>query len=271
MKGFATLTSLQLRRMTRRRWIGVALAAGVLVAVLIAALATGETGQAREDEMRQGAASLLLLGGLLVAALLGGTALNRDSDSGHFGLLMGAGAGRPALVAAALAARTVALLAVIGAWGLALQGGSMAIGLGADGDLAVHTLLVGEALLLTMVAAAAASSVVGVVASALFALSIYLTAQAMMNLKAAADQDIIGTARAGINGAYYISPRIPTSPMLAELQERGAAGPAVPRVDINGNEVLLVSSGWPTIAWTLMWIGALAALAYAGMRRRPVL
>jgi hypothetical protein len=271
VKGFATLTSLQLRRMTRRRWIGVALAAGVLVAVLIAALATGETGQAREDEMRQGAASLLLLGGLLVAALLGGTALNRDSDSGHFGLLMGAGAGRPALVAAALAARTVALLAVIGAWGLALQGGSMAIGLGADGDLAVHTLLVGEALLLTMVAAAAASSVVGVVASALFALSIYLTAQAMMNLKAAADQDIIGTARAGINGAYYISPRIPTSPMLAELQERGAAGPAVPRVDINGNEVLLASSGWPTIAWTLMWIGALAALAYAGMRRRPVL
>jgi hypothetical protein len=265
-----TVTGLQLRRMTRRRWIGVAIAAGVAVAALIAAFASGEAGLAREDEMRQGAASLLLLGGLLVAAILGATALNRDSDSGHFGMLMGGGISRSALVAGALAARTLVLVVVVGVWGLALQGASVAIGLGADGELAVHTLVVGEALLFTMIAAAAASSVVGAVASALFAVSVYLTAQAMMNLKAAADQDLIGTARSSINGAYYISPRVPTSPMLAELQERGAAGPAVPRVDINGNEVLLPASGWPTVAATLVWVAILAALAYAGMRRRPI-
>lgn len=270
MTGAGAVAALQLRRMARRPWIAIAVVAGLAIAVVIAAFAAGETGIAREDEMRQGAASLLLLGGLLVAAVLGGGALNTDSDSGHFGMLMGAGVGRPALVAGALAARTLVLIVVIGAWALALQGGSVAIGTGLDGDLAVHTLLVGEALLLTMVAAAAASSVVGAVPSALFALSVYLTAQAMMNLKAAADQDIIGTARSGINGAYVISPHIPTSPMLADLQARGAAGPAVPRVDINGNEVLLPASGWPTIAWTLVWVAGLAALAYAGMRRRPI-
>jgi hypothetical protein len=268
--GFGTVAAVQLRRLTRRPWIAVAIAAGIVIAAVIAALAAGETGLAREDDVRQGAASLLLLGGLVVAAALGAGALNTDSDSGHFGMLMGGGAGRGAVVAGALSARAIALVVVIGAWGLALQAGSVAIGAGLDGDLAVHTILVGEALLLTMMAAAAASSVVGAVASALFALSVYLTAQAMMNLKAAADQDIIGTARAGINGAYVISPHIPTSPMLADLQERGAAGPAVPRVDINGNEVLLPASGWPTIAWTLVWVALLAGLAYAGMRRRPI-
>lgn len=270
MNGVMTVAAVQLHRLVRRQWIAVALLGGVLIAAAIAAVATGDEGLAREDQLRQGAATLLLLGGLAVAMLLGGAALNRDSDSGHIGLLMGAGASRAAVVAGTLVARTVVLAVIVVVWGAALQVGSAAIGLGFDGELAAHTALVGVALLMTLSAAGAASSVVGVAASALFGAVVYLTAQAMVNLKAAADQDIIGTAREGIAGAYFITPHVPTSQMIADLQMRDAAGPAIPRLDINGNEVLLQASGWQTVVTAIVWVAILGGLAYMGMRRRPI-
>ncbi|MEQ8832942.1 MAG: hypothetical protein RIB67_00695 [Miltoncostaeaceae bacterium] len=270
MRVALSVSALEARRLVRRRWFLWALAAGPVAAVLIALSALGEQGLAREDDLRQGAATLLLLGGLAVAAALGAAALNTDSDSGHFGALLGNGASRVGLVAGALLARVAGLVAVLVVWGLSAQGASVAVSLGGDADLALHTALMGIALLLTLTAAAAGSSVVNPAVSAIFGVSVFITAQAMVNLKAAADQDIIGTAGAGINGAYLISPRIPTSPLMEELQVRDATGPAVPRVDINGNEVLLQATGWQTAVWALGWCALLGLLAYLGMRRRPI-
>lgn len=264
------MMALEARRLARRRWFRLALAGGPVVVVLVALSVLGDEGLAREDGLSQGVATLLLLGGLTVAAALGGAALNTDSDSGHFGALLGNGASRVGLVAGALLARAAGLVAVLVVWGASAQGASLALSLGPDADLAVHTGLIGIALLLTLAAAAAGSSVVNPAASALFGLSVFVTAQAMMNLKAAADQGIIGTAGAGINGAYLVSPRIPTSPLMEQLQLRDATGPAVPRVDINGNEVLLAATGWQTAVWALAWCAMLAGLAYLGMRRRPI-
>lgn len=264
------VAALQARRIARRRWSSFVLAAGVVLAVVAAGVAATHDGLERTDSLRQGSATLLLLGGLVVALGLGSPALNRDSDSGHFGVLMGAGVGRGGLVSGTLLGRTATLAAIIAVWGIALQIGSVALGLGLDSQLAVHTLFVAEALLLTMLAASAASSVVPPIAAGAFGLVVYVTAQAMMNLKAAADQDYIGVARESIDAVYHLMPHIPTSEMLADLQLRDAAGPAVPRVDINGNDVLLTASGWGTVAWTLLWCVLLGLLAYAGIRRRPI-
>ena len=101
-------------------------------------------------------------------------------------------------------------------------------------------------------------------------MALYVAAQAAVNLKAAADQALIGTADAGVNLLYYVAPRTITSPMLAELQLRDAAGAAAPRVEINGNTVIIPASGWDSVAWTLAWCVLLGIACAAGLRRRPL-
>ena len=269
MSATAILAGLQARRLARRPWAQVALAAGVALAVVAAVVAATHEGLAREDALRRGGATLLLLGGLAVAVVLGSTALNRDSESGHFGALTGAGAARPQLVAAAVTPRVVILLVVLAAWGVALQIGSAALGLGLDGPLAVHTLAVAEGLVLALLACAAASSVVGPVAAGAFGLSLYVLAQAAVNLKAAADQALIGTADSGVRALYYVVPHTITSPMIADMQARDVAGAAAPRVEINHNIVLVPAAGWGSVVWTLAWCVLLVALCASGLRRRP--
>jgi hypothetical protein len=134
----------------------------------------------------------------------------------------------------------------------------------------VHTLAVGEGLVLAMIACAAASSVVGPAAAGLFGGGIYVLAQAVVNLRAASTQGLIGTADTGVDLLYYIAPRAVTSPMLAELQLRNAAGAAAPRVEINGNTVFVHAAGWDTVVWTLAWCVLLALVCAAGLRRRPL-
>jgi hypothetical protein len=265
-----TLGSVGLLRLSRRRWVLVALAAGLALAVVCALVAIGADGQAREDEFRRAAAALLLLGGLALAIALGSAALNTDSASGHLGMLHGAGASRPQLAAGAVGARVAVLAVALIAWGVVLQIGSAALGLGLDGPLAVHTLAVAVGLLLTLIACAAASSVVGPLAAGAFGVVLYVTAQAAVNLKAAADQGLIGTADAGVELLYHVAPRTITSPMLAELQLRDAAGAAAPRVEINDNTVIIPESGWNSVVWTLAWCALLAIACAAGLRRRPL-
>jgi hypothetical protein len=259
-----------LLRLLRRRWVLAALAAGVALAVVCALVAIGSHGLAREDEFRRAAAALLLLGGLAFAIAIGSAALNRDADDGNLGLMLGAGASRQQVVAGAVGARVAILALALVAGGVVLQIGSASLGLGLDGPLAVHTLAVGEGLLLTLLACAAASSVVGPLAAGAFGVALYVTAQAAVNLKAAADQALIGTADAGVNLLYYVAPRAITSPMLAELQLRDAAGAAAPRVEINGNTVIIPQSGWDSVLWTLFWCALLVLACVAGFRRRPV-
>jgi hypothetical protein len=260
----------QLVRLSRRPWLQAAAGAGIVAAAVVAAVAAADSGLAREDTLRSGGASLLLLGGLVVAVPLGAGALNRDAASGHLGLLVGSGASRAEVAAAACGARIAALAAIVGAWALALQGGSLALGLGLDGPLAVHSLAVAVSLLLTLLAAAAASSVVGPIAAGAFGLVVFVAAQAAVNLKAAADQDLIGTADAAVSALYYLAPHAIVSPMISELQGRDQGGPAAPSLEINDNLVLVPASGWGSVVWTLAWCALLAIACAAGLRRRPL-
>jgi hypothetical protein len=264
------LAAVELRGLTRRRWLLAAAAAGLAVIVLTAALAAGDSGVERDDAFRSGGASLLLLGGLVVAVGLGAAALNRDADSGHLGILAAAGPGRARLAGAAVLARVAALAAVIAAWGVLLQLASAAIGRGLDGPLAVHTLSAAENLLLALLAAAAVSSVVGGIAAGICGVTLYVLAQAAVNLEAAADQDLIGTAETGVRAAYVVLPRIVVSPMIFLLQARDEAGPAAPQMEINGTVVFVPASAWTSVVWTLAWCVAIGLLAAYGLRRRPL-
>lgn len=264
------LARAQALRLGRRSWLAAVAGAGLLAVVGIAAAAATDSGGAREDGYRADAAALLLLGGLVVAVVLGATALNRDAGSGHLGLLVGSGASRAEVAAAAVGSRTVALAGVVALWTLALQAGSLALGLGLDGPLAVHALAVAVGLLLTLLAAAAASSAVGPVAAGAFGLIVFVAAQAAVNLKAASDQDLIGTADTGVDVLYYIVPRAIVSPMISELQGRDVGGPAAPSLEINGNPVLVPPSGWGSVVWTLLWCALLAVACVGGLRRRPL-
>ena len=270
MRALVALLILEMRRLGRRPWVLTGAAAGLVLALVVHGVAATHEGMAREDSLRQGAATLLLLGGLALAIALGSAALNRDAENGHFGMLVGAGASRPGLVVGAIGARLVLMVAVIGAWAIVLQAGSVVLGFGLDGPLAVHTLAAGEGLVLAMIACAAASSVVGPAAAGLFGGGVYVLAQAVVNLRAASTQGLIGTADTGVNLLYYIAPRTVTSPMIADLQLRNAAGAAAPRVEINGNTVFVPAAGWDTVVWTLAWCVLLALVCAAGLRRRPL-
>ena len=266
----AVLVAPESRRLARRAWVQVVAATGTALAVVAVIVAATHEGMAREDSLRRGAASLLLLGGLTLAVALGSAALNRDAGGGHFGMLLGAGATRPQLVTGALGARLIALLGLVAAWTVVLQLGAVALGLGLDGPLAVHALAVGLGLSLALLASAAASSVVAPAAAGVFGAGVYVLAQAAVNLKAAADQDLIGTADAGVTALYHVAPRAVTSPMIADLQLRDVAGPAAPRVEINQNTVIVPAAEWDTVIWTLAWCVLLGLLCVAGLRRRPI-
>jgi hypothetical protein len=250
--------------------VQIAVAAGVALVVAIAIVAATHAGAVRTESLQRNAASFLLLAGLAVAIVLGSAALNRDAETGRFGALIGGGASRPQLVAGAVGSRIAVLAGVIAVWGVALQIASVAVGLGPDGRLAVHTLAVAEGLLLTLLACAAASAIVGPVASGVFGAGVFVLAQAVVNLKAAADQNLIGTADGLVRALYYVSPRTIVSPMIADLQLRNAGGPAAPRLTINDNTVFVHASDWGSIVWTLVWCVVLGLLCAAGLRRRPI-
>lgn len=270
MSRILSVIRIQLLRLSRRRWVQVGVVAGAALALVAVVVAATHEGGVREDTLRRGAAALLLLGGLALALALGSAALNTDAQSGHFGALLGAGASRPELVTGSVGARLLVLLVSGAGWLLVLQAGSLALGLGLDGPLAVHALAVGLGLVVALLAAAAASSIVGPAAAGIFGGAVFVAAQAVVNLKAAADQALIGTADTLVNALYFTLPRTITSPMIADLQSRDAAGAAAPRVEINQNTVLVPASGWDSVAWTLAWCVLLAVLCAAGLRRRPI-
>lgn len=272
MTGVGSLFTMELLRLRRRRWVmGAILAAAILAAVVVAVAAQANEGD-RLDTLRIHSTTLLLLGGLIVALTLGATAVNRDSDRGHFGLLLGSGMRRPAILAAAVLARLTILALVLVAALVVLQVGAMILGLGADGALAAHTGLVAIGLVLTLCAATAGSTVVPPAAAALFGIFVFAIGQAMVNLKNAIDQGVIGRTAVtdGVDLSYFLVPHVPISSMMVDLQANDRSGPALPRLDINGNEVLLVASPWPSIAWAILWCGILLLLAWLGFRRRPV-
>lgn len=260
-----------LRVLTRTRWVRAATGLGVIVAALVTAVAATHTGPIRQDSMRSGAASLLLLGGIALAVCLGGGAFAKDAARGHLGLLVGNGMSPSTVGLGRVLSRWTALLGVVAVWAAALLAGAATLGEGFDRPLLIHAITVMVNLMLVLGASAALASVIGPIAAGAFGVMVYISAQAAVNLKAALDQHTISHgSRVFIVPLYAVFPRALVSPMISDMQLRGVAGPAAPSVDVNGAFVVVPTSQWPTVVWTLLWVALFGAIAAYGVRRRQL-
>jgi ABC-type transport system involved in multi-copper enzyme maturation permease subunit len=267
----ALMMGIDLRIIARRRWIlGVTLC-GLVYLMILATIAADQTGQTRADTFQSNCASLLLIGGLIVAVGLGAGAFSRDTSSGYLGLLVGSGATPGRVGAVRILTRLAALIAILALWGVAIQLASLALGRGVDGPLMVHTVAWVVNCALVLCASAALASVIGPVAAGVFGLLVFVCAQAVVNLKADLDQGAVSRgSQSFIDSIYSVLPRAIVSPMLADLQRRGHAGPAAPDININGLAVVVPASRLVDVLWTLLWILIFAALATYGVRRRQL-
>jgi hypothetical protein len=265
------MVGIDLRTLVRRRWVLGATLAGLVFLAIVAVIAAGQSGQTRADTLQSNGASLVLIGGLVVAVGLGGGAFSRDASSGYLGLLVGSGATPSRVGAVRLIARLVAMVGIFAIWGIGMQLASLALGRGLDGALAVHTLAWVVNCALVLCASAALASVIGPVAAGVFGLMVFVCAQAVVNLKADLDQGAISRAsQSFVDSVYSVLPRAIVSPMLEDLQRRGHAGPAAPDININGLMVVVPASRLIDLLWTLLWILIFAALATYGVRRRQL-
>ncbi len=259
-----------LKRILRSRVILGTTVAGIAVVALIAAVAAGRTGGDISDTFRSGAASLILVGGLVIALTLGATASFSGAISGTHGLFVASGVSRRDLALGVLVSRLVSLAAVLSIWLIALQIGSVAIGRGGDSPLAVHIAAAGETHALVLLMAAATSTVMGPTIAAFVGLVVHVTATAVVNLEAAADLGLLPTGARLIHIAYNTLPRAVSSPMIVALQNRDAGGPAAPQFEINQFPVALPASGIATVLWTIGWCALFGWFFVIGVRRRTL-
>ncbi len=273
MSGGAAVTMMgtDLRVLAHRLWIQLTTLAGLVVIAIVALIAAGHSGQAQIDGLESNSASLLLIGGLAVAIGLGAGAFSRDASSGYLGLLVGSGATASRVGAIRITARIVALIAIFALWGAGMQLASVGVGRGLDGALAVHTLATLENAGLVLCASAALASVIGPIAAGVFGIMVFISAQAIVNLKADLDQGAIArSSQSFIDPVYSLLPRAIVSPMIASLQHRSDAGPAAPTIDINGLTVFVPASRLIDVVWTLLWTLIFASIATYGVRRRQL-
>ena len=264
------LSRYELAVLVRRRWLWALVAAGIVVLAVAAIAVGGEAHQAQSDEFRASAASLLLVGGLTLALCLGATTIFTGGITGGLGILVGSGARRTELTLARMCARLVTLALALGVWCAALQVASLALGRGWDGPLAVHVAASGETHAAVLLATAAVSTLLGPFVAGLVGLIVHVTAQATTNLEAAADLGRLGSANRLTHVLYNLLPRSVSSPMIVELQNRGAGGPAAPQFEINNVPLPLHAARIGTVLWGLFWCGLFALLCVQGMRRRTL-
>ena len=269
------LTRFETLGILRRRWYLILIAIGALTVPIAAITAASHVAALEADSYRASAASLMLIGGLIAALALGATTISTGGASGHLGLLVAAGAGRTQVTVARLVGRFAALVVALAAWCLALQAGSAALGRGLDGPLAVHVAASLESLTVVMLAAAATSTVMGPAVAVVVGLIVHVTAQAVVNLQAAANLGFIRTWDRLAQVAYNLSPRAVYSPMIVDMQNRGQGGPAAPRFELNQVNrgkvpIPLEAASLGTVLWTAFWCALLAWLCVLGMRRRPL-
>ena len=259
------------RGISRRRWFLALLVLGAALIIAGAALAGTRNGVAAIDTMRSWTAGVYLVGGLLVAGTLGASTVNRDADGGWVGMQVATGTPRVTVALARIAGRLVALVALFAIWIVIAAICSAAIGQGGDGPLFVHGLAMLENMVLVLVTAALCSVALGPVASAIVAIFFYVSCLSLVNLMAAVNDGVIGTAWSGlIEGLYLLFPRAITSPMLSEMQGRGAAGVAGAQLEINSNIVIVPAASWLTVLWTLLWCAVIAVAAALSFRRRAI-
>ena len=85
---------IEARGISRRRWFLAMLVVGAAIIIAGAVLAGTRDGLAALDTMRSWTAAVYLVGGLLVAATLGASTVNRDADGGWVGLQVATGTPR---------------------------------------------------------------------------------------------------------------------------------------------------------------------------------
>ena len=264
------LTGYEVAGVLRRRWVWAVVALGIVVIAIAAVTVSGESPASQSDDFRATAASLLLVGGLTLALCLGATTIFTGGITGGLGALVGAGARRSEVTLARVGARLATLVMALATWCAALQVASLALGRGWDGPLAVHVAAAGETHAAVMLAAAAVSTVLGPAVSAIVGLTVHVTAQAAVNLEAAADLGRLGSSNQLAHVAYNLLPRSVSSPMIVELQNRGAGGPAAPQFEINSLPIPLPAAGIGTVLWTLFWCLIFGMLCVRGMRNRTL-
>ena len=115
----ALMMGIDLRILARRRWILGATLAGLVYLVIVGIVAAGQSGLQRADTLQSNSASLLLIGGLVLAVGLGGGAFSRDASSGYLGLLVGSGATPSRVGAVRILTRLAAMIGILAIWGVA--------------------------------------------------------------------------------------------------------------------------------------------------------
>lgn len=258
----AILVQADLRSLTRARWL---LAAAGLGAVVLLGLGLTSDG----TELQRNAAGVFSLGGLALALGIGAPALVRDLERGTFALSASAGASLTDLGWSRLISRSIGVLGVLGIWALAAQIGA-ALGGRADEALLIHMLLTALVFLMVMLAAAGAATLMGVVAGGIFGIAVLISAQAIVNVKAADDQGLLGSGGELVQAAYWFLPRMLISPMIASLQRADEGGPVAPQFEINGNVADIPSSGVDSVLWVIAWCGIFFGLSIVGLRRREL-
>lgn len=271
MSATAIITRIEARGISRRRWALAVFAIGAAVIIAGAIVAGGRDGLAAVDTMRSWTAGVYLIAGLVMASSLGASAVNRDADGGWVGMQVATGTPRFTVALARVAGRLVVLVATFAVWMAIAAACSVAIGQGGDWALFVHGLAMLENMVLVLTTAALCSVALGPVASAVVAVFFYVSCISLVNLMAAVNDNVIGTAWTGlITTLYLIFPRAITSPMLSEMQGRGAAGVAGAQLEINTNIVIVPAASWLTVLWTLAWCAVMAIAAAAAFRRRAI-
>ncbi len=271
MSPMLVIARVEARGISRRRWFLAALAIGAAVIIAGAIVAGGRDGLAALDAMRSWSAAVYLIGGLAVAATLGASTVNRDADGGWVGMQVATGTPRATVLLARVMGRLAMLLVTFMAWMAIAAISSAAIGQGGDGPLFVHGLAMLENMVLVLVVGALCSVALGPVASGVVAAFAYVSFLSLGNLMAATNADAIGSAWSGLITTLYLTfPRAITSPMLSEMQARGAAGVAGAQLEINLNVVVVPASSWLTVLWTLAWCLVIAWAAAVSFRRRAL-
>jgi hypothetical protein len=271
MNPVLVIARVEARGIGRRRWALAVIGIGVLLIIAGAIVAASRDGLAAVDTMRSWTAGVELVVGLALAASLGASTVNRDGDAGWGGRQVTTGTARGTVAVGRVLGRLAVLVAAFAIWILIAVIASAIIGQGGDWALFVNGLAMLENMTLVLTAAAICSVALGPVASGVVAVFFYVSCLSLVNLAAASDANVIGTAWTPlIKAFYFVFPRSITSPMLSEMQAAGTAGVAGAQLEINGNIVIVPAASWGTVIWTLLWCVLLVLGTAGGLRKRAL-
>ena len=266
----AAFAAADFRALVRRRWMLSAIIVGVVIIALVALSADTSVGTSKLDDLRRGGASLLLLGGLAVALVFGGSAFERDRTSGHLGMLAAGGAAPAEIGLGRALSRLIALIAVMASWMAAIAVAASALGYGVDARFLVHGAATILNMSLVLGGTVMMASLIGAWAAGGFGLIVYISAQAIVNIQSATDQGVISSYGGVVRGVSAILPNAVVAPVITEMQLRDVAGPAAPRLEIDGKVIAVTPSNTYEVLLAIAWVGIFLLAAAGGLRRRQL-